>query len=220
MDCRRNDLPDRGVYHGNSMSNVFVDGDILFFTDVPFGDLKCGDIVAVFERSPYYVHRIIRKKEDVAVTMGDNNCRPDAVKLNRDSRFRAVSSCSPGKCPARVFPVEGGAPGMKRFRHQQKRVVLRYRVRRILSSFRWLGRLRIPAKRETRFRDGTIQWSFGCMSVAACSPTGKTKYLGGWKRLFFRIPKRPAIVPGPCKPSQGEMNRGTPDHQKETGHEQ
>ena len=29
MNESGNELPDRGVYHGNSMSDVFADGDIL-----------------------------------------------------------------------------------------------------------------------------------------------------------------------------------------------
>lgn len=189
MNKSGNELPDRGIYHGNSMSDVFVDGDILIFSDVPFDRLECGDIVAVFDRSPYYVHRIVKKKWNITITMGDNNRRPDVLKLNKNSRFRFVSNYIPVESPVLLLPVEGGGKGMKRFRRQQNLIWLRRRIIRILPSLRRLGCLRIPAKKETRFRDGTIQWNFGFIPVAARNPAGKTKYLNRWKRLFFRIPK-------------------------------
>ena len=190
MNKPGNGLPDRGIYHGNSMSDVFIDGDILIFSDVPFDRLECGDIVAVFDRSPYYVHRIVRKTWDVAITMGDNNRRPDALVLNKNSKFRFVSNCIPVESPMLCLPVENGMKGMKRFRCQQNLIWLRRHVIRIFPAFRRLGCLRIPAKKETRFRDGTIQWNFGCSPVAARNPAGKTKYLSRWKRLFFRIPQK------------------------------
>ena len=78
---------------------------------------------------------------------------------------------------------------MKQFRRHQTILSLKWCVSSILQPLRFLGRLRIPAKKETRFRDGTVQWSFGNIPVTARSPMGKMKYLAGWKRLFFRIPK-------------------------------
>jgi len=116
MDNGGNSLPDRGVYHGNSMSNVFVDGDILIFSDVLFDQLECGDVVAVFERSPYYVHRIVRKTSDIAITMGDNNLTPDRLELNQNSKFRFVRNYIPMKKPGTVLAVTGGSGGMEQFR--------------------------------------------------------------------------------------------------------
>jgi len=188
-------LPDRGVYQGNSMSNVFVDGDILIFEDVPFDQLECGDIVAVFERTPYYVHRIVRKTSDIAITMGDNNLTPDKLELNQNSKFRFVRDYIPKKKPDKVLTVTGGTDGMEQFRCWQKHLWRKRRLVSILLPLRCFGRLRIPAKKETKFRDGTVQWSFGSIPVAACNPMGKTKYLGGWKRLFFRIPKGTTVKP-------------------------
>jgi hypothetical protein len=204
MNESGNELPDRGVYHGNSMSDVFADGDILIFSAVPFDRLECGDIVAVFERSPHYVHRIVRKTWDVAITMGDNNSRPDVLKLNKNSKFRFVSNYIPVGSPV-LMHVEGGIKGMKQFRRQQNIIWLRHRIIHILPSLRRLGCLRIPAKKETRFRDGTIQWSFGRIPVAARNPSGRTKYLNPWKRLFFRIPKGTAAPP--LKLNHSEQDR-------------
>ena len=197
-----NGLPDRGIYHGNSMGNVFTDGDTLIFEDVPFDKLECGDIVAVFERSPYYVHRIVEKDENVATTMGDNNRHPDDLKLNRGSKFKLVRDFIPAKNPGRVLPITSGSSGMEQFRRRQHNHRIQDAARKALAPFLWLKYCRIPARKETRFRDGTIQWNFGFIPVAACNPVGETKYLGGWKRLFFRIPKCAASVQGPCMRSQ------------------
>ena len=207
MDEDENKLPDRGVYHGNSMGDVFTDGDILLFSDVPFDDLECGDIVAVFERTPYYVHRIVKKENGGVITMGDNNRRPDALKLDQNSRIKFVKQYIPVDNPATVLSVAGGSAGMKQFRRRQKQLWLKWRISDLLPLIRGLGYLRIPAKKETRFRDGTIQWNFGRIPVAARNPAGKTKYLGGWKRLFFRIPKRTDIVSGRSDSPQNEKGR-------------
>ena len=44
-------------YTGNSMRGMFRDGDLLDLRAEPFESLMTGDIVAVFDREPYYVHR-------------------------------------------------------------------------------------------------------------------------------------------------------------------
>lgn len=180
----------QAYYTGNSMRGMFAPGDMLILTKIPFELLECGDIVAVFDRTPFYVHRIIDKTRQQAVTMGDNNDRPDTIPLSRTSRFLLVEGVIPvGTISGIVFPVEGGRIGMGQFRRQQRiRRTIRL-VLRIMQKIRWMGCFRIPAKRETRFRDGTIQWSFGRIPVAARNPSGQTKYLTTWKRLFFRIPK-------------------------------
>jgi len=202
MNNRGNDLPERGIYHGNSMSDVFTDGDILIFEDVPFEGLKCGDIVAVFERSPYYVHRIVKKERNRATTMGDNNITPDELELNPDSMIRFVGSYIPLKKPGTVLAVTGGSDGMEQFRRWQKHLRRKRRIAGILSPLRCFSRFRLPAKKETRFRDGTVQWSFGGIPVAARNPAGKTKYLGRWQRLFFRIPQKTVITAEPGNLSQ------------------
>ena len=186
----------QAYYTGNSMKGMFEPGDILILTKIPFDMLECGDIVAVFERTPHYVHRIIDRSPQQAVTMGDNNDRPDTVFLSRKSRFLLVEGVIPvGTTTGIVLPVAGGYMGMRQFLRQQRiRRTIRL-ILRIMREIRWIGCFRIPAKHETRFRDGTIQWSFGCIPVAARNPSGQTKYLSPWKRLLFRIPKGTATPP-------------------------
>lgn len=203
--------PDRGIYHGNSMSNVFVDGDVLLFSDVPFDKLECGDIVAVFERSPYYVHRIIEKDENTAVTMGDNNRRPDELKLNRNSKFKFVKTYIPVKSPGRILSTEAGPRGMKQFRRQQRVILTRGIIRKALTPVLWLKYCRIPARHETRFRDGTVQLSCCGVAVAARSPEGKTRYLHWSSRLFFRVPQSAAYPAGCAEKTTGDT--------KTTGHD-
>ena len=202
MNEQGNVLPDRGVYHGNSMGDVFTDGDILIFEEVPFDRLECGDIVAVFERLPYYVHRIVKKERNSATTMGDNNPKPDELELNKNSRIMFVRNYIPMKNPGTVLAVIGGSGGMEQFRRWQKHLLRKRRIAGILSPLRYFGRFRLPAKKETRFRDGTIQWNFGSIPVAARNKAGRIKYLGNWKRLFFRIPLKTVTRTEQGNPSQ------------------
>ena len=143
-------------------------------------------MVAMLDRTPYVVHRIVEKNADSAVTMGDNNDRPDARKLKPDDAFRLVTGAvSPD---GTVRAVESGEAGMLRFRRQQRKRKLRRFVGRLVRPLKPLKHLRIPAKTETRFRDGTVQWSCVGIPVAARGPSGRTVYLHWSKRLFFRIP--------------------------------
>ncbi|MBR4718499.1 MAG: hypothetical protein IKP09_10620 [Lentisphaeria bacterium] len=174
------------LYTGNSMRGMFVPGETLFLAETPFETLQKGDIVAIFSRTPYYVHRVVEKNTDRAVTMGDNNARPDTLPLTPDIRFRLVVLAR--GLDGTVRQVTGGEAGMMRFRVQQRKRKRRGFAMLLLAPFRPLKSLRIPARRETRFRDGTVQWSFGRIPVAARTPEGKTVYQHWSKRLFFRIP--------------------------------
>jgi len=184
------------VYTGNSMRGTFVPGETLILAETAFDTLQTGDVVAIFERSPYYVHRIIEKNADSAVTMGDNNGRPDALRLTRDSRFRLVTEARGLDGIVRQIP--GGEAGIAQFRRQQRK---RRFAARMIRPFKPLKFLRLPANRETRFRDGTVQWSFGSIPIAARSPAGKTVYLHWSKRLFFRVPAQKTTNTDTKKPS-------------------
>lgn len=180
--------PNEAHYTGNSMRGVFVPGEILFLAETAFETLQTGDVVAIFERTPYYVHRIVEKDASGAVTMGDNNDRPDPLKLTPDSRIKLVVRAR--SLNGAVRPVPGGEAGMEMFRRQQRRRKIRRIAGCLLRPFKPLKFLRLPANTETRFRDGTVQWSFGRIPVAAGAPDGKRMYLHWSKRLFFRIPKQ------------------------------
>ena len=176
----------KALYMGDSMHGVFATGETVSLAETAFETLRVGDVVAIFDRTPYYVHRIVEKKADYAVTMGDNNDRPDALKLTRDSRFKIVTEVR--GLNGAVRQVSGGAAGMEQFRRQQRKRKLRRFAGWLVRPFKSLKNLRIPANTETRFRDGTVQWSCGGIPVAARSAGGKTKYLHWSKRLLFRVP--------------------------------
>jgi len=173
-------------YTGNSMRGAFVPGEMLFLAETAFETLQVGDVVVIFERTPYYVHRIVEKNASDAVTMGDNNDRPDPLRLTPDSRLKLVVRAQSLNGTVRAVP--GGAAGMEMFRRQQRRRKILRKAGILIRSIRPLKFLRIPAHTETRFRDGTIQWSCFGIPVAASTPDGKTQYLHWSKRLFFRIP--------------------------------
>lgn len=192
METREHGELKEAYYTGNSMRGMFVPGDILLLSAITYGELECGDIVAVFDSTPYYVHRVVRKTPESAVTMGDNNSIPDSAPLTEKSRFMLVKAVIPVKTPGQAFPVDRGGPGMKRFDRRQRVVKLRRIGENVLSRLRIVGCLRIPARKEIRFRNGTIQWNCGQIPVAARSPDGKTNYLHWTRRLIFRIPRQTA----------------------------
>ena len=71
------------VYYGCSMYRVFTPGEKLFLSEVEFDSLQAGDIIAI--RKPgekQYVHRVIEKNAQYAVTMGDNNPTADLLQKN------------------------------------------------------------------------------------------------------------------------------------------
>jgi hypothetical protein len=190
MDEDGNKLPDRGVYHGNSMGDMFRDGDTLIFSDVPFDKLECDDIVAIFERSPYFVHRIVKKENGIAVTMGDNNFTPDdLVELNPNSKLKSVCNYIPVKSLGALLAVAGGAAGMEQFRRRQKHLRLRLRIAGILPLHQ-LGRLRLPAKNEIGFRDGTGPEEFRRYPRGRPKPGGKNKISGWMEAPVLPYPER------------------------------
>ena len=193
------ETPREAHYTGDSMHGTFVPGETLALAETAFEALQTGDIVAIFERSPYYVHRIVEKNETEAVTMGDNNGRPDPLRLTRDSRFRLVTEARGLDGVVRQIP--GGEAGMAQFRRQQRRWKLRRFASMLIRPFKPLKFLRLPANKETRFRDGTVQWSFAGIPVAARAPSGRIRYLHWSKRLLFRIPAPKATNEDSKKPS-------------------
>ena len=185
------ETPKEAHYTGNSMRGVFVPGETLFLAETAFETLQKGDVVVNFGCEPHYVHRIVEINPDCAVTMGDNNDRPDALNLTPASRFRLVVRAQGLDGSMREEP--GGDTGMAQFRRQQRKVRLRRFAALLIRPFRPLGSLRIPASAETRFRDGTVQWSCAGIPVAARHPSGRIMYLHWSKRLIFRIPAKKAF---------------------------
>ena len=183
------EIPREAHYTGDSMHGTFVPGETLILAETAFETLQTGDVVAIFERSPHYVHRVVEKNAEYAVTMGDNNGCPDPLKLTCDSRFRLVTEARGLEGIVRQIP--GGKAGMARFRRQQRRRTFRRFASMTIRPFKPLKFLRIPANTETGFRDGTVQWSCAGIPVAARTASGKIMYLHWSKRLLFRVPAFP-----------------------------
>ena len=174
-------------YTGGSMRGMFRDGDLLDLRAEPFDSLTPGDVVAVFDREPFYVHRVVRRTADRVVTMGDNNLTPDKLELTPDSSFRlVVRRHAPDGA---TEDVARGADGMKRFRLQQRKRRAFALFQRTISVFRPLKGLRIPAREASRFRDGSVQWSWHGVPVAVRRKNGRVVYLKWSRRMVFRVPE-------------------------------
>ena len=174
-------------YTGNSMRGMFRDGDLLDLRAEPFESLMTGDIVAVFDREPYYVHRVVRRTADRMVTQGDNNLTADKLELSPESSFRLVVCRH--TTDGQTMDVARGADGMKQFRRQQRKCRLFAVFVRVLSVFRPLKGLRIPAREASRFRDGSVQWSWHGIPVAVRRNSGQVVYLKWSRRMVFRVPE-------------------------------
>ena len=174
-------------YTGSSMRGMFRDGDLLDLRAEPFESLTPGDVVAVFEREPFYVHRVVRRTADRAVTMGDNNLTPDKLELTPESVFRLVYRRH--TTDGQVVEVARGADGMRLFRRQQRKRRFFALFPCMLSVFRPLKGLRIPAREASRFRDGSVQWSWHGIPVAVRKNNGRVVYLKWSRRMVFRVPE-------------------------------
>ena len=60
---------------------------------------------------------------------------------------------------------------------------------RMLAVFRPLKSLRIPAREASRFRDGSVQWSWHGIPVAVRRNDGRLVYLKWSRRMVFRVPE-------------------------------
>ena len=112
--------------------------------------------------------------------------RLGALELTPDSRFELVVRAKSLNGIERQ--IAGGEAGMEQFRRRQRRQKLRRFAGLLVRPFKPLKFLRLPANKETKYRDGTVQWSFAGIPVAARTPSGEIRYLHWSKRLFFRIP--------------------------------
>lgn len=191
---------EKAIYTGNSMKGMFVPGEMLYLEERVFEMLQEGDVVAILSHTPHIVPRIIEKKTDYAITMGDNNDRPDATILSCETSLRLVTGAI--SLDGTFRSVKGGESGMEQFRRQQRKRLLHRVILNTMRPLRPLKSLRIPANREARFRDGTVQWCCGNIPVAARNSLGKTEYLGSWKRLFFRIPRSASKISAKSYPTR------------------
>ena len=78
---------------------------------------------------------------------------------------------------------------MRLFRRQQRKRRSFAFFTRLLSVFRPLKGLRIPAREASRFRDGSVQWSWHGVPVAVRRNNGRVVYLKWSRRMVFRVPE-------------------------------
>ena len=184
-------MPDaqlRTIYRGNSMRGEFRPGEVLLLSRVAFTDLAVGDVVAVLEdnAADNYVHRVIRKTPQQALTMGDANGFPDPLPLLPERRFFRVDAAMTADGVSR--PVLGGEAGVRRFRQHQRQMRWRRSLSRMISRLEKTAFWRIEASRITEFHNGTVLYSCGAFPVAKRNLRNEIIYHRAWKRLVFKIP--------------------------------
>ena len=62
---------------GQSMFPFLQHGDVIYYRQILYEDIKTNDIIVVKSRKSYFTHRVIFKNDDYIVTKGDNNPFPD-----------------------------------------------------------------------------------------------------------------------------------------------
>ena len=176
------DLP---VYYGNSMRSVFAPGERLLLKTVDFAALQPGDIVMVEAQRVNYVHRVIRKTAEFAVTMGDNNEQADDNLVWPTSKFSLVSGCV--KSDGTVRNVACGRQGMSEFYHHQRRMAIRRWGRNVFEKMEWLFFWRIKADRIREFGSEKCYF-YRNVPVARRTAAGKIVYTSWRMRLLFKVP--------------------------------
>ena len=175
------------VYYGCSMYRVFTPGEKLFLSEVEFDSLQAGDIIAI--RKPgekQYVHRVIEKNAQYAVTMGDNNPAPDLLHITRQDVFFLVVSAENNQ--GKVRKISGGAAGMKDFYAHRRRRWLRLLCRKILFKSEKLLFWRITVRESKQFGD-EICYYWKSHAVGRKTADGRKAYASWRDFLRFRLPE-------------------------------
>ena len=182
-------------YFGSSMLRTFTPGETLVLEDKPFSALEPGDVVAVFNDCasvPGVIHRVIRIDGESAVTMGDNNPRPDEARLTAQSRFMLCTGAVSQDGKQRK--IANGRAGMFKFRINRFRRRFRSAVtpsaRKLLSLMFW----RITLRKSGSFSDGSTCFYFGSCFVARRTASGVVRFRSEFFKLFFKIPAENGVV--------------------------
>ena len=175
------------VYYGCSMYRVFTPGEKLFLSEVEFDSLQAGDIIAI--RKPgekQYVHRVIEKTAQYAVTMGDNNPTADLLHVTAQDIFFLVVSAENNQ--GKVRKISGGAAGMKEFYAHRRRRWLRLLCRKILFKSEKLLFWRITVRESKQFGD-EICYYWKSHAVGRKTADGRNAYASWRDFLRFRLPE-------------------------------
>ena len=175
------------IYYGNSMYRVFTPGERLELAEADFKDLQAGDIVVVENSGKNtYVHRVVEKNHEFAVTMGDNNPAVDEYKLTRESDFLLVVAALTPQGKKRQ--INGGKQGLREFYRHRRQRAWRMQVGRIA---RWAERLffwRITLHEQKKFGQEVCFYRNG-RAIARRTADGRVAYMNWRDRIIFRLPE-------------------------------
>ena len=180
-------MSDFPVYYGNSMYRVFVPGERLVLEDISFGDLLAGDVVTVkVPGKRLYVHRVIEKTADHAVTMGDNNNEPDEYIVTAQSDFQLVTAALTSDGTRRA--VSRGSCGLRDFFRNRRQRKIHFLIHKVLIKCEKLFFWRRVVMEKKLFGCETCYY-WKNRVIARRTGDGKVIYRSWLDRLKFRLPE-------------------------------
>ena len=174
------------IYYGNSMRSVFAQGERLKLQKVSFEALVEGDIVAVKIDDRQYVHRVIEKNGNSALTMGDNNWQVDEDILTPESTFFLVTGAVNQANELRK--VTGGSRGMMEFCRHQYRQRLRSTAAKVFSDLEKYFFWRRVLKEKRQFGNEICYYHRNRVIVRVAAD-GRVIYSSWLARLLYAVPE-------------------------------
>lgn len=174
------------VYYGNSMFRVFTPGERLVLQTIPFEELQTGDIITVnIPGKKQYVHRVIRKSNGLAVTMGDNNPAEDDSPVTARTDFQLVTAAVSPQNGTR--PIARGRAGMREFRRNRLRRRGRIAAKKLLRGVEFLFFWRKTLHEQKVFGQEICYYRHS-RPVARKTADGRVIY-ARWQDFFkYRLP--------------------------------
>jgi len=173
------------IYNGPSMAPLFKPGDLLCARKSALGNIRLGDIVIIDWGSDknyigYVVHRVISVKREYLITQGDNNLKPDPLKVTNDNLVGLVTSF--GR-QGHLYLVKGGTIGLfyARLIHARNYSWLLikrmgWRIYRLIRQSGWVARIWHPTISQLRVKTdhgSLIKYCHGNRTVARWWPEAK-----------------------------------------------
>ena len=180
-------MPDFPVYYGNSMYRVFVPGERLVLENISFGDLLAGDVITVkIPGKRLYVHRVIEKSADQAVTMGDNNDEPDEYIVTAQSDFQLVTAALTSDGTRRI--IARGQQGMRDFLiHRRRRKVCQMMRMLFIKCEKLFFWRKVVMEKKLFGSESCYYWKDRV--IARRTADGKVIYCSWLDHLRFRLPE-------------------------------
>lgn len=180
-------MSDFPVYYGNSMYRVFTTGERLVLENISFDELLAGDIITVkVPGKRLYVHRVIEKSVDRAVTMGDNNNEPDEYVVTAESDFQLVIAALTPEGSQRA--ISRGKHGLREFFSHRRLRKVHFLIRKILFKCeKLLFWRKLVSDKKIFGRETCYFWKN--KAIARRTSDGKVIY-GSWVDfLRFQVPE-------------------------------